>query len=409
MSKKKNVEADGTDETADDAAFPADDSAAGQDEFSVEPLVDEKSKSGVGVVSWIALLLAVLALATVGLDYFRERNASGEVAERSAELRTLEASLGRTQDALTSLEQSVTAMNAGDATQDSRLDAIGRQLDDRLRQLEAMPGRLSSVEASVASVQGISTGARAAWLLAEAEYYMQIANAQLQLANNPTLASTALAHADERILQLGDPRLTNVRQALSDELRSLEILQTPDTAGITLTLASLASVVESLPLRQETIVGVEDPAEAVSDLTGMDRALETVKKTIGDAVKVRRSDEAMQPLIAPEAQYFLRANLALQLQVARLALLRGEEVVFQQSLIDADAWLTEYYDMSNTGVQSARETLTEIRNNVLAVAMPDISQSLRLLRQFNALNAAATNADTADDADNSADETEQDQ
>ena len=42
-----------------------------------------------------------------------------------------------------------------------------------------------------------------------------------------------------------------------------------------------------------------------------------------------RADEAMRPLIAPEAQYFLRANLALQLQAARLALLRGEETDLQ--------------------------------------------------------------------------------
>ena len=405
MSRKKKAEADGANESADDAAFPADDSAAAQDEFIVEPLVVEKSRSGAGMIAWLSLLLAVLALAAVGLDYYRDWSASGDVAESGAELRSLEASLDATQDALRSLEQYVTAMTADAATQDGRLDAIGRQLDDRLRQLEAMPGRLSSVEASVASVQGISTGARAAWLLAEAEYYMQIANAQLQLAKNPTLAITALAHADERILQLGDPRLTNVRQAVSDELRSLEILQTPDTAGITLTLASLASVVESLPLRQETVVGADAPTDTLSNLTGMDRALATVKKAVGDAVKVRRADEAMQPLIAPEAQYFLRANLALQLQVARLALLRGEEVVFQQSLIDADAWLAEYYDQGNTGVQSARETLTEIRDTALAVALPDISQSLRLLRQFNALNAAATdtNVDTA------ADESEQDQ
>ena len=91
--------------------------------------------------------------------------------------------------------------------------------------------------------------------------------------------------------------------------------------------------------------------------------------------------------------------------MARLALLRGEEVVFQQSLIDADTWLAEYYDLSNTGVQSARETLAEIRDNALAVALPDISQSLRLLRQFNALNAAATDTN----ANPAADESEQEQ
>jgi uroporphyrin-3 C-methyltransferase len=105
----------------------------------------------------------------------------------------------------------------------------------------------------------------------------------------------------------------------------------------------------------------------------------------------------MQPLIAPEAQYFLRANLALQLQAARLALLRGEETVFRQSLEDADAWLAEYYDQGSTGVQSARETISEIHDSVFTVAMPDISQSLRLLRQFNLLSDAIRTDDTEQD------------
>jgi uncharacterized protein HemX len=220
---------------------------------------------------------------------------------------------------------------------------------------------------------------------------MQIANAQLQLANNPELAKLALTQADDRILQLGDPRLTNVRQALSDELRALEVIARPDTAGITLTLASLASVVDSLPLRQEVVVRDDQASDIDPELSGVDRAMASLKNAVGGVVSVRRADEAMQPLIAPEAQYFLRANLALQLQASRLALLRGEEDIFRQSLTDADAWLAEYYDPASTGVQNARTTIGEIRNSVLTVAMPDISQSLRLLRQFNALSTAAPN------------------
>jgi len=211
----------------------------------------------------------------------------------------------------------------------------------------------------------------------------------LQLANNPELAKLALTHADDRILQLGDPRLTNVRQALSDELRALDAISRPDTAGITLTLASLAGVVDSLPLRQEVVVREDQEAEIDPQLTGVDRAMASLKNAIGDVVSVRRADEALQPLIAPEAQYFLRANLALQLQAARLALLRGEEDIFRQSLSDADAWLAEYYDPGSTGVENARTTINEIHDSVFTVAMPDISQSLRLLRQFNILSNAA--------------------
>jgi uroporphyrin-3 C-methyltransferase len=106
-------------------------------------------------------------------------------------------------------------------------------------------------------------------------------------------------------------------------------------------------------------------------------------------VSVRRTEEALKPLIAPEAQYFLRANLALQLQAARLAILRGEESIFQKSLDDAATWIREYYDTESIPVQSALQTIADIRDSVFSVSVPDISESLRLLRQFNALADAA--------------------
>ena len=346
------------------------------------------------MASWLALVLSILALAAVALDYLRDRSAAGETAESSAQLQTLTASIAATQDTLATVEQSVSALSALDTERNAALENIGNQLNDRLRQLESMPGRLAAVEASMATLQGISTGARNAWLLAEAEYYMQIANAQLQLAGNPQLARLALTHADERIIQLADPRLTGVRQALSDELRALDVLEKPDIAGITLTLSSLAGVVDSMPLRQEVVVH-EDAASGAIDpeITGMDRAMASVRNAVSGIVSVRRTEEAMQPLIAPEAQYFLRANLALQLQAARLAVLRGEEAVFRRTLDDADAWIEEYYDPDSNAVRNARETIAEIRSSVFNVAMPDISQSLRLLRQFNAMNDAVSEAE----------------
>ncbi len=354
-------------------------------------------RRGGGFVSLLALLLAAAALAAVGLDYWRDLNADAATDVQSeARLRELTASIGATQEMLLSLEESVTSLADLSTERDAAIRQINRQLDDRLAQIESLPGRLAAVEATLSSLQGISTGARDAWLLAEAEYYMQIANAQLQLANNPELAMLALTHADERILQLADPRLTNVRQALSDELRALEVMEKPDTAGITLTLASLASVVESLPLRQEAAAetAVADPG-VDPELTGMDRAWASVRNAIDGVVKVRDAADVSPALVAPEAQYFLRANLSLQLQAARIALLRGEDAIYRQSLDDADTWLGQYYDIDSTAVQSARLTIAEVRDSVLRVTMPDISGSLRLLRQFNMLTEATREANDA--------------
>lgn len=361
---------------------------------------DGAKRLGGGLIAWLALLLSVGALFLAGLDWFRDSNVASTVADDETRVQALIASMEATQAVVSALEASVSSLADNDAASEAAISRINRQLENRLRQIELVPGRLETVEASLASLQGISTGARNAWLLAEAEFYMQIANAQLQLANNPELAMLALTYADERIVQLGDPRLTGIRQALSDELRALEVVDKPDTTGITLTLASLASIVDSLPLRQEAAVQAAEATTGIDpELTGMDRAWASVRNAMDGVVKVRNVEDVSPALVAPEARYFLRANLSLQLQAARIALLRGEEIIFRQSLDDADTWLGNYYDEDSAAVQRARVTIAEIRDSVLRVSTPDISRSLQLLRQFNTLAEATGTPDEAETPD----------
>ena len=76
-------------------------------------------------------------------------------------------------------------------------------------------------------------------------------------------------------------------------------------------------------------------------------------------------------------------------QAARLALLRGEPEIFRQSLDDADTWMDTYFDTGSQPVRSARQTMAEIRNEYATVVPPDISRSLRLLRQYKTLAESA--------------------
>ncbi len=405
MSKKKktaNVKEEQTEGSNEDASF---DSVPEEPAASAipdkEPEVSDPSatqrpveamprKRGGGLVAWLGLLAAVAALAAVGWDYLRDRATAGMADESSAALSSLSSTVRALQGSIDSLQQNVSALSEQLAARDRELENIGRRLDERAGQIDSLTGRLSTVEGNVASLQGISTGARDAWLLAEAEYYMQLANAQLQLAGNPQLASHALELADERILNLANPALTDVRRALSDELRALQRLDRPDTAGITLALASLADQVDALPLKMEIDLAGDDDRAVATELTGTDRALASLRSAFSSVVTVRRTDEALKPLIAPEAQYFLRANLALQLQAARLAVLRGEESIFRQSLDDAASWLDEYFDTDSQAVQSALQTIAGVRRSVFATSLPDISASLRLLRQFKTLAETGT-------------------
>ncbi|MEM9208148.1 MAG: uroporphyrinogen-III C-methyltransferase, partial [Pseudomonadota bacterium] len=243
------------------------------------------------------------------------------------------------------------------------------------------------------TLRGISTGARDAWLLAQAEYYLQVANAELGLANNPDIATRALELADERLLTISDPGLTDVRRTLSAELRALESMPKPDIAGAAVTLASLSRVVDSLPIRQQLLTKQPNERDTTGDnsaeaLSGTDRAMATLRDAFSGIVSIRRTDEEAVPLIAPEAVYFLRTNLSLQLQAARLALLQNDQTLFGQSLDDAELWLRDYYDMESTPVRSALATLDEVRTGMLIEPAPDISESLRLLRQYIAFTNA---------------------
>ncbi len=340
-------------------------------------------------IAWLALLISLLTLASVGWLLFENWQARQAAAQIEDPIAALTSRFADSEQSLSALDRSITELVETDRTMAANLEALEQKLDDRLELVDTLPQRMTSLESSVASLQGISSGARTTWLLAEAEYYMQIANAQLQLSANPKLAALALGMADERVNQIGDPGLTDVRRAIANELAALELMEQPDIEGVSLTLASLAQVVDSLPLQgideSETQPQTDDDAQA----SGVRRAWESVKSAMSSLVRVTPPDQAELPLVAPNVIYFLRTNLTLQLQAARLALLKGQQVVFEQSLDNASAWLYQYFDTNSAQVESALATIEEIRANEYSVATPDISGSLRLLRQFRTLSESA--------------------
>ncbi|HSG59226.1 MAG TPA: uroporphyrinogen-III C-methyltransferase [Woeseiaceae bacterium] len=365
--------------------------AAAEPEVKAEPRAPapEPVKRPGSRLGGLALFVAFLALFAVLYSIYLDRGVQLDAEENASSVASLQNRIDTATSAIASLEAAIAELESVDAGVAGQLELLQRDMDERMQLFDSLPPRMANIEQSLSTLQGISAGARNDWLLAEAEHYMQIANAQLQLAANPFLAAQALRMADERVAQLGDPALTDVRRAIADELAALDGMGNPDIEGITLTLASLARVVASLPLREISSDAEDAGAEVDPDLSGVDRAWASVKNAVTGMVRVSRPGDNATPLMTPDAIYFLKTNLTLQLQAARLAVLRGEQAVFEQSLEDAAGWLEDYFDTGTTQVASALETIEEIRGSVVVVQKPDISESLRRLRQFQALNEQA--------------------
>ncbi|MEQ9561621.1 MAG: uroporphyrinogen-III C-methyltransferase, partial [Woeseiaceae bacterium] len=258
----------------------------------------KRARSG-KLVAWLILLLFAAALAFAGYRYLAKPDREAAVNPNDARIASLAASLEATRESVDALEARVGDLAGQAATGDRRYQQLEERLAAQLDGVDSLPGRVASLEGSMSSLRGISSGLRDAWLLAEAEYYMQIGNAQLQLGGNPELAMLAMQLADEKIQQLADPALTDIRRALADEIRALDAIETPDVEGIALTLSSLASAAEELPLDDQLEMPEAESDDIDQDLSGMERMLASLRKTASDVVSVRRSDETVKPLLAP--------------------------------------------------------------------------------------------------------------
>ena len=333
-------------------------------------------------IGWVALLFSLLALGLSAFLYWQSLN---QVSIADA-LGPLESRIESAHSAANAARRDIESLTGEQRAIGAETSSLAAAIASRQDLIDSLPGRVQNVESSLGAMQGIAAGSRDSWLRAEAEYYMQLANAQLQLARNPGLAAHGLELADERIRQLADPAYTSVRGALAAEIQALKAMSSEDHEGISPQLAGLAQTVALLPLRQEIALPEDiDTPDADAAPTGTKRALAAVKNVLTDLVDVRRTDEALEPLMSPEASYFLRMNLELKFDVARLALLRSEQVDYEQSLDDAASWIGEYFDMESDAVRSALATIADLRDKELSVQFPDIAGSLHLLRQRAAL------------------------
>ncbi|MGH8371971.1 MAG: uroporphyrinogen-III C-methyltransferase, partial [Gammaproteobacteria bacterium] len=226
---------------------------------------------------------------------------------------------------------------------------------------------------------------RDAWIRAEAASLLEAANEQLAINSNPGLALKALAAADARLKLLSDPRLIPVRQQIAKEETALHAVPQADVAGMALSLSSLTDDVDNLPLKRvapEHYEPAGDHADTGTKLTLWERLKLSVSHLLASIFTVRHRLTHVEPLLAPDQEFFLRRNLELRLTAARAALLNRDGSAFKNSIHTTRSWLIAYFDTRNSGVKAALDELSQMETQQLDPPLPDISQSLSLLRKL---------------------------
>jgi len=335
-----------------------------------QPVAKSGGKGLAMLVAGLALLIAI-ASAAGGYYLWLQQQASVEARQQVVQEMTARA-LSRQQ----ALQASFDKQNEQLETRLNLEKSARVELEKSLEQLRTELGR-----------------DRSAWTLAEVRYYLRLANTRLLLLADVPSALRALELADARLKALASPAVHKLRALLNEEISALKAVPSPDIEGASLRLIALTGQVEALPIvapaRSKTLADAKAATAAPMDIwdwRGHARALWAELKTL---ITIRRTDRPVDALLPPEQMVFLRHNLRLKLEAARLALLQKDTDVFQASLTEAADWIKAYFDSDAPAVKSLLEQLAALAELELQPALPDISRSLAAVEALEEEQAKA--------------------
>ena len=271
----------------------------------------------------------------------------------------------------------------------------GAQLDQRvspLRQsISSTDGRLGSLErqqqdlqASTEKLYELYGRDKNDWRLAEVEYLMSIAQHMLILEHDFEGAAKTLDGASDLIAEMADPGLLPVRVQISDEIAALKTRKRPDLVGMTLLLSRLSRQILHLEpgYQSKAVEEVSDttppqPINLLDSELPLDQRLMAFAKSL---VSVNRSERvAEQPAaVVIDVGALLEDNLKL----ARWSLLDRDARQYRGLIDDSIELFKQYYDLDDAANADFHGSLVELSQASIKPDLPDISGSLRLLREI---------------------------
>jgi uroporphyrin-3 C-methyltransferase len=369
------------------------------DEVTTDPvdrlLQEKKSPSSGKPIAVLALLVSMAAVSATGWQWWQTRQIDpGED--------TLKQSLTRLQDAQQQIAASVASFEVQLDTAEAPIDAAEfSRRDERLRaveaQLEGIQGQTGEDQASISSVQGSvrslekrisatesglvtvaasSQNSSVELDIAEIDFLLRTASERLQLFSDPNAADLALQAADVQIEALNDPMFLSVRQRIATSRQALATVPRIDRVELSARINDMQSKVPDLPFRGEVKT---QPEPVLPEDAGW---WESFKQTMSSLVTVRRRVAEDESLLSLDDKDYLRQGLWLQLESARLALMRNDASVYAGSLERLNLTVEQFFENGSSDVQALLLELAALKLINIAPEMPDISAPWSQLRQL---------------------------
>ncbi|MDP3839983.1 MAG: uroporphyrinogen-III C-methyltransferase, partial [Methylococcales bacterium] len=249
---------------------------------------------------------------------------------------------------------------------EEKLQSTQKELNESIQQIQRQLGKT-----------------RGDWLIADAEYLLSVANERLHLIGDTHTTLEALEAADQRLRESGDTGVIKVREKIAEEITIIKNITVPDIIGIYVAIQSQQDHVDQLtlllPFAGKAPVAV--PKENASE-----------DKGILDSLGVKYSEQPIEEILTAEEAKFIYEQLRVKLEMAQLALVQHNEVLFQSTLADAKKWIEQHFT-KNTASSNFIAELDKYSAIKIHGDFPDISLSLKMLKDISKLRIEADKAE----------------
>lgn len=215
------------------------------------------------------------------------------------------------------------------------------------------------------------------WLLAEASYLARLANQRLQTERSVENSLALLANVDRILKQLDVEDLMPVRRELAQDIAALRLVNDVDRQGIYLELQALAEAVESLPLLDFN-PQMMSPSDPVVEQSAEGTVESGFFYELRSLIRISKRQNPIEPLLQPSEGVLIKYNLQMLFQQAQIALMREEQIIFENSLLKIENFLSRFFQPS-ASVETVNNRLKTLRQLSVHQQLPVISRTLQAL------------------------------
>jgi uncharacterized protein HemX len=355
--------------------------------ISREDTTNAAPKSSSGLWIGIIVLLIVALIAGAGFFIYQQLRSQGDDINKEDQ-RNIE--IGKQvsgfQAQLAAMQTQLTDATSSMSNADERFE---QKMSERSKaQEEKLEVARKELIGAVLQIQRQLGKTRGDWLIADAEYLLSVAGQRLHLMGDVETTREALEAADQRLRESGDAAVFKVREEIAKELATLRSVPDIDLVGMYSTLQSLSGRVSQLtlflPYQGKPVAKSTEHDKHPAPSQTSSALLNAALKQLDGYVTVRHTAQPIKAILTQEEAEFIRQQLSLKLEMIKLALVQKNQPLYHASLEDALAWLDKNFN-NNTETQRFTTELRQLDANKLNAQMPDISLSLKMLRDITKL------------------------